>query len=168
MSLFTFTMLGTRTCSSRALVTASAVALALIAAPAFGAMHTSATTPNGFGDLNDGFLGGSGLDDLPIVDEGNTPPNEIPPDIRAHSDVPDLPDSGGNPDENAAILNGTPNGLPSWYFDDHRPAVEPVFTVPGLEDGQAYGVVSSPVPAPGTLGALGVLAAATGIRRRRR
>ena len=145
----------------------SVAVVALLSGSALGAL-TSVTPSNQFGDPfgGDDFLGSFG-EDFPIIGGDDTPIDDGF-DYRAHSDVPDLPDSDGDAKENILFIGGSfPE--PAWYPQDSGLEFENIFApLTGFEDHVAPSLVTpSPVPSPGGIGVLGVLATVVAARRRR-
>lgn len=142
-------------------------AVALLAGSASGAL-TSVTPNNNFGDPFGGEEFLKDFDgDLPIVGDDGTP-TDGGYDYRAHSDVPDLPDGDGESQENVLYIGGD-YPEPSWYPEDSNLDFESAFAPSsGFEDHIAPSLVTpSPVPSPGGIGVLGVLATVVAARRRR-
>lgn len=145
----------------------SVAVVALFAGSAFGAL--ASTTP--ISKYGDPFGGDEILkgfeDDFPIIGGDDTPIDDGF-DYRAHSDVPDLPDSDGDSQENILFIGGS-YPEPSWYPQDSGLDFQTIFApLTGFEDHVAPSLVTpSPVPAPGGIGVLGVLATVVAARRRR-
>lgn len=121
------------------------------------------------GAFGDPLGDSDGFGDLPIIDDEFDLPGGMP-DMRGHSDVPDLPDSttDGEEGQNSLLLDGSFPG-PSWEPQDPGLDFEDAFADVFRDPHEVAPVLvnPSPVPGPGGIGVLTVVALATAARRRR-
>jgi hypothetical protein len=143
-------------------------ALAIFAGSASGAISSK----SGANKFDDPFTDPDGFKpdpaELPILGDEDGLPGPGP-DYRAHSDVPDLPDSTDDPDsESNALFLGDPDPTPAWYPQDPELGFETAFADLDTVSGRELPVIApSAVPAPGGIGVLTLLAITAAARRRR-
>jgi len=133
--------------------------------------YTSTSPKDKFSGIGDEYERPGSGGELDYVDP--PAPDDIPIEVRGHSDVPDLPDIGGdgsNSSSNSIGFLPNPGVIPdgsAWLFE--RPIGQFDLSSQAL-DRDTVAVLSpssSPVPSPSGLVALGVAVVVTGTRRRR-